>query len=219
MSDIFREVDEALQKEKAARFWKENGPTIILAVVVLVLSTAATTAYKTWDLWRDHQETSKLIAAQNTADVNGYIAAASETRKSHEAIALITAGNKAAEAKDFVKAAELYGQVSSNASAPSELRDLATILSVRAQGMTNSDDTDYKGQLETLDAIAKNDKSPFQMQAKLEAALIEGSQLGDYAAALKRLEGFEEGGPAGSLEEKARALRHVFEYEQSKSAQ
>ena len=45
MSDIFREVDEALNKEKAAQFWKNYGPTLLLAAVILVASTAALRAH------------------------------------------------------------------------------------------------------------------------------------------------------------------------------
>ena len=40
MSDIFREVDEALQRDKAEKFWKEYGNTLLMALVLLVIGTA-----------------------------------------------------------------------------------------------------------------------------------------------------------------------------------
>ncbi len=219
MSDIFREVDEALQHEKAARFWKEYGPTLILAIVVLILSTAAATGYRTWDSWRDQQETEKLVAAQNDKDLEAaYEKAAKETRKGHEAIALLSAGNVAAEGKDFAKASDLYNQVASDSTTPSDLRDLATILHTRAAILAASGkDLDYKSLTNKLDPIAKNEKSAFQLQAKLEAALIYGDGLKDYATAIDLLGGFDSKEGANSLKEKADALKHVYEFERSKT--
>ena len=45
MSDIFREVDEALSREKAAKFWKIYGPTLIgCAIAEQAQVQAASTA-------------------------------------------------------------------------------------------------------------------------------------------------------------------------------
>lgn len=217
MSDIFREVDEAMQQEKAARFWKEYGPTIILAAVILVVSTAATTAYRTWDGWRDQQETEKLMqASQKSEDlVAAYLDVAKETRSGHEAVALLTAGNIAAKNKDFKKASELYNQAASDSSSPSDLQDLAAILYSRAVQMTG-DDVDYKALADKITPIAKNKKSAFQLQAKLEAAVLYGDGLKDYAKAIDLLADFKDQ-EASSLKEKADALKHVYEFEQTKS--
>jgi hypothetical protein len=40
MSDIFREVDEDVRRDKAAEFWKKNQNYIIAAAAVIVLATA-----------------------------------------------------------------------------------------------------------------------------------------------------------------------------------
>jgi hypothetical protein len=50
MSDIFREVDEELRRDKLEQLWKRYGSWIIAAAVVLVAATAAFTA------WREYQE-------------------------------------------------------------------------------------------------------------------------------------------------------------------
>lgn len=218
MSDIFREVDEALQREKAAAFWKEYGPTIIASIFVLILSTAVMTGYRTWDNWRDQQETQKLIAAQNSKDlVTAYEEAAKETRNGHEAIALLTAGNVAAEAKDFEKAAALYNAVVADKSSPADLRDLAAILAVRAAQLQGEGKADYAALAKQLLPVTKNEKSAFQLQAKLEAALLYGDGLKDYKTALSLLDGFDGANVPGSLKEKAEALEHVYEYKQSET--
>jgi hypothetical protein len=219
MSDIFREVDEALSREKAAKFWKTHGPTLILAAIVLVLSTAATTGYRTWDSWRNKEETGKLVAAAEGKDMAAAMEkAAAATRSGHKAVALLNAASKHADKKEFAKAAELYGAVSTDGSAPDDLRDLATILHTRAAILASGEKTpDYKALLEKLLPIAQNSGSAFQLQAKLDAALLYGDGLKDYTSAVDLLKGFEAENGQDSLQEKATALNHVYSYELSKA--
>ena len=219
MSDIFREVDEALQREKASKFWKQYGPTLVLAAIVLVLATAATTGYRTWDTWRDKQETSKLVNAAEEKDTAAAMEkAAAGTRDGHKVVALLNAAGMHAGKKDFAKAADLYGQAASDGSAPQDLRDLANILYSRSALLAAGDRApDYKTQIEKLLPIAKNNNSAFQLQAKLDAALLYGDGLKDYTAALDLLKSFEAKDGQDSLSEKATALKHVYEYEVSKA--
>jgi hypothetical protein len=216
MSDIFREVDEALSREKAAKFWKSYGPTLIAAAVIMVASTAATTAYRTWDSSRNKAETSKLVIAAEEKDMAAAMEkAATDTRDGHKAIALLNAAAKHAEKKEFAKASELYNQVSEDKSAPDDLRDLATIFYVRS-ALLQKEEADDKALLDRLLPVAKNDKSAFHLQAKLEAALLYGEILKDYTSALDLLKGFQDDSVTGSLQEKAAALKQVYTYELAK---
>lgn len=218
MSDIFREVDEALQREKAEKFWKDYGPTIIASIIVLVLATAAMTGYRAWDKNQNQIETQKLLEAQDSKDlVTAYEEVAKETRKGHEAIALLTAGNEAAEAKDFERAADLYSRVVADNASPSDLRDLATILAARAIQLHGDASPNYSDLAGKLLPIAKNDQSAFQLQAKLDAAILYGDGMKDYKTAIELLDGFESDKVSGSMKEKANALKHVYEFEQSKN--
>ncbi len=220
MSDIFREVDEALSREKAAKFWKIYGPTLIGCAIVLVLSTAITTAYRTWDSSRDEEETSKLVFAAEEKDMAAAMEeAAKDTRDGHKAVALLNAAAKHAEKKEFAKAAELYNSVSTDTSAPGDLRDLSSIFYVRSKLLEDGAKADNKELLDRLTPIAKNDKSAFHLQAKLEAALLYGEGLKDYTSALDLLKGFDGDEVTGSLQEKATALKQVYTYELAKSSQ
>lgn len=218
MSDIFREVDEALQREKASKFWKEYGPTLVLGAVVVVLATAATTGYQTWDTWRNKQETAKLVVASEDKDMAAAMEkAAADTRDGHKVVALLNAAGTHAGKKEFAKAAALYDQAARDSSAPSDLRDLATILQSRSLLLSAGDKApDYKSHIEKLLPIAKNNGSAFQLQAKLDAALLYGDGLKDYTAALDLLKEFETKDGQNSLSEKATALKHVYEYEAAK---
>lgn len=217
MSDIFREVDEALQKEKVEKLWKEYGPTVIMAAVLLVAATAAAVGWRSWNTAQNQKETAKLISAMEDKDMTAAMEkVAGETRKGHEAIALLTAAGKHAENKDFTKAAALYKQITDDSRTPGALSDLAAVLYSRAIQLAGSD-TDYKELLKIVEPVAKDDKSPFQLQAKVEAALLYGDGLKDYTAALDLLKGFDKESAPDSLKEKALALKHVYEFESSKS--
>lgn len=216
MSDIFREVDEALQKEKAAKLWKEYGPTLILAAVVLVAATGITTAYRAWSSNTNKAETAKLVMAADEKDIAAAMERASgDTDSNHKAIALMNAASKAASDNNFAKAAELYGIVADDTGTPKDLRDSAIILHTRAI-LLGKETPDYKVLVEKLKPIAASTRSPFTYIAKVELAVLYGDGLKDYGSALKSLDGIEENETlSASIKEKAAALKRVYAYEQS----
>ncbi len=218
MSDIFREVDDALQQEKAAKFWKEYGPTLILAAVVLVVSTGVTSAYRSWTSHQNMKETAKLVMAAEEKDIAAAMEKVSQdTDDGHKAIALMNAASKYASDKNFEKAQTLYQSVSEDKGAPKDLRDLSTILSVRIA--QTKDKPDYKALAEKLAPVAGSERSPFSKLARLEMALLYGSGLKDYTAALKALDGMDtDAALSASIKEKAIALKRVYMYEQNSSA-
>jgi len=221
MSDIFREVDEALQKEKAAAFWKNYGPTLILAAILMVATTGITTAYFAWSAAHNQGKTAKLVAAADQKDIAAAMEQAGQDMSGgHKAVALMNAASKYADKKDFAKAAENYEAVANDKSAPQDMRDLATIFYTRAALLAAGTTTpDYKALADRLAPIAKNNKSAFRPQAQIEAATLYGTGLKDYTGALELLKGFDTGPAADSLKEKAAALQHVYEYELSKAQQ
>lgn len=48
MSDIFREVDEDVRRERAIQFWKKHQNTLIGIAVLIVLATAGWRGYQYW---------------------------------------------------------------------------------------------------------------------------------------------------------------------------
>ena len=186
MSDIFREVDEALQKEKVAKLWKQWGPTVIACAVALVLGTAANTGWRAWNTYSNQKETNKLVLAAEEKDIGAAMEkAGGDTDGDHKAIALMNAAAQYAKDKKFGKAADLYDTVSKDSAAPHELSDLATILYGRAailEGKEHSNDTNaLAGRVAD---VAEDAGSPFQHHAKLEAALLDGTAGSDSTSAL-----------------------------------
>lgn len=214
MSDIFREVDEALQREKAEKFWNEYGPTLLTAAVLMVLGTAIGVAWRTWDHNRNTTETARLVAAisqpDSTAALNEVI---EDSRAGPEAIAMLTAAGRLSAQGNAAEAADLYRRAAENRTLPRDMRDLARVLFVR---VTN--DSDAAQKLAVLKPVLDRKDSPFIWQARIEAALAEAAQ-GNHAQAVTLLEPFKtqaENLPY-SLVERANALRNI--YNQSISAE
>lgn len=203
MSDIFREVDEALHQDKMLAIWKEYKSTIIAAIAILILSSALTTAYKSWDAKRDATETAKLTAALSSDDPQAEIAEIiKDTRKGHKALGLMSAANLHLKDGKQAEAAALYKQIATSKKSPRNLRDLARILYVQ-----NAEKSD----ISILKPLLKNDKSPWVWHARVEAAVIAAHTQENYAQALKYLEKFESAKyiPA-TLKQRANALAHVY---------
>lgn len=223
MSDIFREVDEALQQEKLAKIWKEYGSTLILAAILLVVSTALTTVWVTWNHSRNATETARLVNAMEETDTAAQALQdiAEDTRSDHEAIALLSAAGMHADKGEYDQAAALYEQAYKDSSAERELRDLARILNVRSILATQKEGEQKEGTSETqpsaaalievLNPVLNNEKSPWQWPAKIDAALIAAHLEGDYKKAAAYLDGASQvTGLPPSLSTRATALWQLY---------
>ncbi|HPF78346.1 MAG TPA: tetratricopeptide repeat protein [Alphaproteobacteria bacterium] len=203
MSDIFREVDEALQQEKIEKIWKEYRSTIIAAVAILIVSTAATTAYKSWNAGRNAEETARLIQAMESdkpaeaiKDVIG------DTRNSHESLAMMSNAGMLLDQGKTAEAAAIYKRVADNKSTPRDFRDLARLLYTQ-----HADKPD----IDILKPVLANEKSPWVWHARLQAAVIAGEQNNDTAQALEYLKPFDSVTTIPlSLKQRAQALEHVY---------
>lgn len=214
MSDIFREVDEALQREKAEKFWKEYGPTLLTAAVLMVIGTAIGVTWRTWDHNRNATETARLFVAVNQTDSTEALNAVIEdSRAGPEAIAMLTAAGRLSADGKNAEAAALYQQAAENRTLPRDMRDLARVLYVRT-----ATDADAAQKIAVLKPVLDNAKGPFIWQARIEAALAQAAQ-NNHAQAVALLEPFKntDATLSPSLVERAGALRQI--YSQSISAE
>jgi len=204
MSDIFREVDEAMQQEKMLNIWKEYGSTIIAALVILVISTAAGTYYKKWDAKRDAQETARLSTALQADDPQAAIMdVIKDTRKGHSALGLMSAAHLHLQNGKKEESAVIFKQIVDNKKSPRNLRDLARILYVQ-----NSNEADDK----ILKPLLVNSKSPWIWHARIEAAVMAAhGESADYSKAISHLKDFKEASYIPqSLKQRANALQHIY---------
>jgi hypothetical protein len=203
MVDIFQEVDEALKQEKAEKFWNEYKNTIITAIIVLIGSTAITSAYKSWDAKSDQTQTAALISALEASDPKtGLEEFSQSTRRGHEVVAQMTRASLLLES-DKPAAAEIYTSIAKQKSAPDDFRDLARILAVRHGTTENA--------LTLLKPLLKDENNIFHWHARLEAATYNAHTNQDYAAAIENLKPFTENVLVPeSLKQTAEALLHVY---------
>ncbi|MEQ9812658.1 MAG: tetratricopeptide repeat protein [Azospirillaceae bacterium] len=154
MSDIFREVDEALKEDRVKAFWKRYGNLLITCALLVVLATAAFV----W--WRGEQQSARLEAATNLINAlgtaqesaDGGLAALSDVAESSDddvaALARLGAASVAMENGDAATALSLLDQVANDSAVDRLLRDAATLRSVYYR----LDD----GEVETLRGILGN---------------------------------------------------------------
>jgi hypothetical protein len=197
MSDIFREVDEALQQEKMERFWHEYKETIVLCIIIVIVGTAAMAGYRSWDSGRDGEETARLLTKLESGEEDIVL---NDTRGGIGALSRMLAASQAVQNDNTAEAAALYRGIVEDG-APEELESLARVLAAH-----------YGDQNETdiLIPVASNEESPWTWHARLQAAAI-AAQNGDYGRAIGFLESFEETQQmAPSLKQRAQAMRHVY---------
>ena len=203
MSDIFREVDEAMQQEKWLNIWKEYGSTIIAAIVILILTTAGSSIYRSWDASRNAAETQKLMTAMDSPNPQtALIEAVKDTRKDHATIGKMVAASLLVEEGKPTKAAIIYKDVAQTKSAPKDLRNLSRILYAQ-----QSD----KADIDILKPLLVDDKSPWIWHARLLAATNAAHQQNDFDKALSYLKDFDSANTIpSSLKQRGKALAHIY---------
>jgi len=212
MSDIFREVDEALEKEKMAKIWAEYGPVIVGAILALVLATAGWTGFNAWKTGQNEKATNALILAlegDSPKEIESALMDFVQTAKGEpKTAALFRLAALKAQEKDFKSAADLYAQIK-DSTQDKKSNALASLFYVRSM-LLQTPDTDVTPLIAILEPIAQDKANPFSPMARLETAVLYGEGLKSYDKALGLLAGIEDAPISASLKEKANALIHVY---------
>ena len=77
MSDIFREVEEEVRKERLDKIWKEYGDYIVAAICLLVIAAAGIQLWRTYEQ-KERLKASDQYAAAETMMENGQTGAAAD---------------------------------------------------------------------------------------------------------------------------------------------
>lgn len=133
VSDIIREIDEDLRRDRFEKLWRKYAPYVIGGAVAFLVILAA----GLW--WREHlrdqradrarqYESVLQLIASGDAKAADEIAALAADDDGYAALARFQSAALKAEAGDAAGAAALYEQLAADGSVDGHLRDLAVIL-------------------------------------------------------------------------------------------
>lgn len=167
MTDIFREVDEALREDRVKAIWNRHGTLIIAGAVAIVLATAAFVGWRSYSQSQAQSQTKALVDAQQQAVADPqnaasiYAAVAADSSADRGALARLLEARADLDAGKRDEAGKIYQQIVGDSGVNTVVRDLARLYSV----MARLDDGDPAALNEELAPLAA-DGSPWRISAR-----------------------------------------------------
>lgn len=167
MTDIFREVDEALREDRVKAIWNRHGTLIIAGAVAIVLGTAAFVGWRSYSQSQAQSQTKALVDAQRQAAADPqnaasiYAAVAADSSADRAALARLLEARADLDAGKRDEAGKIYQQIAGDGGVNSVVRDLARLYSV----MARLDDGDPAALNDELAPLA-GDGAPWHSSAR-----------------------------------------------------
>lgn len=184
MSDIFREIEEDLQRDRYKKLWAKYGNLVIAAAVALVLATAGWQLWKGYKLRREqafgqrYAEALKLAEQGKTAEAEqSFTKLAADAGAGYSTLARLQEAALLIKAGKTGDAIALYNKLAADSSVDRVYRELATLLAV-LNGLDQDDPAQLSNRLQPL-AAASN---PWRYSA-IELQALLAQRAGDKAKA------------------------------------
>ncbi|MFX4222847.1 MAG: tetratricopeptide repeat protein [Thalassobaculum sp.] len=188
MADIFREVDEELQQERAATLWKKYGGWVIALAVGIVLAVAGNVAWREYEAGQRAEHAAAYAEAAALLNQNkpreaatAFAALADDGGDGYAAIARLSEAAALVEADDVPAAAETYMRIAADDTVPAPYGDLARLHGVRLR-IGTADAASLRSDLEPL-LTPGNPWLPLARETEAAIAL----QAGDTDKAVESL--------------------------------
>ncbi|UUX49359.1 tetratricopeptide repeat protein [Nisaea acidiphila] len=188
MADIFREIDEELQQEKAARLWKRYGPYVLAVAVLIVLGVGGYRFWLSYDAKQKaaqsarYETAARALAEDPAAAAAEFGALAQDGNKGYAALASLQQAAALVEAGDLEAAIITYKKLADDTAVPAVFRDLARLLAVTHR-IDSGDPTELSREISAL----ANTSGPWRPLAREAEALI-ALKAGDKSKAREILE-------------------------------
>lgn len=211
MSDLLREIDDAVRAEKVMRIWDEYKNVIITGVAALVLGTAAFSYWHKHEINQNRHQTGDILRTLDQKDPASALVELAKTQKGNApAVAYLNAA--ALELKAGNKQKALYAYIAAqNTKSDDILRDLATIQKVNLT-LDVTPDAKAADLLKDLQPIAENKKSPWAAEAIFTGAFVKGEKNKDYAGAIADLKTLQSRDDVtDSFKQRATALQSIYD--------
>lgn len=183
MSELFREVDEALREDRAKILWQRYGNIGIAVVAAVLLATAGYVFWQDYADKRDQELTGMLLTAleQSDTDPTGAmdaLAALGEDQSGRQGVlARLHEAALRLEAGDTDGAVDIYRMVADDSGVPDAWRDLALLMAV----LHSLDSGDPDALATDLRPLTDED-SPWRYSARELSGLL-ALRLGDVEEA------------------------------------
>ncbi len=186
VADIFKEVDEELRRDSAAKLWKKHGRSVIWLAVAIVLSVAGVQGWRAYDLDQRRQLSDRYAAAldlaeggNTTAGLNALIDMSGVDASGYAGLAAFEEARLRVENGDIDGAINVWDRIAAESPLGEGFRNTAELLSVLHQ-IDAGDPAALRGRLAPL----ATDDQPFRASARELLALIalrEGDRAGARA--------------------------------------
>ncbi len=215
MTDVFREVDEALKQDRVVGFWKENGTFIIGCAVAIVLATAVSSAYRTWDSYSNKADTSVVLGALEAEDVPEQLEAVSgELRAGHRGVAMLLAAGSYIEEGRPQEALEAFAKIADDSRMPDDLREYGLLMKARLMQENEINETSpvsSENVISLLKPLTDDSEGAWHWHALIQTALAYAHLDRDYTRAAELAGRVAESDLApATVRSRAMALQSVY---------
>lgn len=186
MSDIIREVDEELRRERLANIWKKYGGYIAFAAFLVVAGTAGWRGYEYYAARQAEAAAERYVAAQKLAAdatktdeaIKAFEAIAADAPAAYKLLARFSAAAELGR-KDAKQGAAAFDAIANDASVEQLMREIASI-----RGAALAVDTAEVADMQKRLAPALADGSAFRHSAN-ELLALAHLRAGNQAEAQK----------------------------------
>ncbi len=184
MADIFKEVDEDLRRDNAAKVWKKYGALIIGAAVVVILAVAGLQVWRAYDLDQRGKRSDQFATALDAAATGDTVSAqealrglSDPTAGGYRGLAAFEEARLRADNGDIDGAIVIWDRLAETSSLGESLQAAAVILSVLHQ-IDTGDAQALRQRLEPLTTEGQAYRA-----AALELSALLALRQGDQEAA------------------------------------
>lgn len=137
--DLFREVDEDLERQKLEALWKRYGTYVVAAILAVVIGTGGNSYIQSSKIAAQQKSTGELITLLSTKNdqdkkISDLLAFSEDNKgQSPATMAAFHAASMALKANKKDQAIKIYDSIAANEKAEHEFRQLAELLSVQQQ--------------------------------------------------------------------------------------
>lgn len=143
MSELLREIEEDIKRDRAQALWRKVGPWLISASLCVIAATASYVGWQSWQRSRAEGHTHELLAYIRGIEDGKPVPPETVKGAAHGAIASFKQAADELNAREYAKAEAIYAELAANKALPEEFQALATVLhryALTGQGKTGGGD-------------------------------------------------------------------------------